>query len=148
MAEIKRLGPDDVSLFRKMMRMFGEAFVEPGNYSAEGVSAAYQRERLGDPTFFALAALAKGKVVGGLCAYELLKFEQQRSEIYIYDLAVDARHRRKGIATALIDELRLIAQACGAWTIFVQADHGDDEAIALYTKLGTREDVLHFDIKP
>jgi aminoglycoside 3-N-acetyltransferase I len=30
--------------------------------------------------------------------------------------------------------------------IFVQADPGDDAAIALYTKLGTREDVLHFDI--
>jgi aminoglycoside 3-N-acetyltransferase I len=29
----------------------------------------------------------------------------------------------------------------------VQADHGDDPAIALYTKLGTREDVLHFDIE-
>jgi hypothetical protein len=28
----------------------------------------------------------------------------------------------------------------------VQADHGDDPAIALYTGLGTREDVLHFDI--
>ena len=30
--------------------------------------------------------------------------------------------------------------------IFVQADHGDEPAIALYTKLGIREDVLHFDI--
>lgn len=30
----------------------------------------------------------------------------------------------------------------------VQADHGDDAAIALYTKLGVREDVLHFDIPP
>jgi hypothetical protein len=30
--------------------------------------------------------------------------------------------------------------------IFVQADIGDDPAIALYTKLGVREDVLHFDI--
>jgi aminoglycoside 3-N-acetyltransferase I len=32
--------------------------------------------------------------------------------------------------------------------VFVQADHGDDAAIALYTKLGAREDVLHFDIAP
>jgi aminoglycoside 3-N-acetyltransferase I len=32
--------------------------------------------------------------------------------------------------------------------IFVQADHGDAPAIALYAKLGTREDVLHFDIPP
>lgn len=32
--------------------------------------------------------------------------------------------------------------------IFVQADTGDEDksAVALYTKLGLREDVLHFDI--
>ena len=38
--------------------------------------------------------------------------------------------------------------AAGAYTIFVQADYGDEPAIALYTALGTREDVLHFDISP
>jgi len=30
-------------------------------------------------------------------AYELKKFGQQRSEVYIYDLAVSDRHRRKGL---------------------------------------------------
>jgi aminoglycoside 3-N-acetyltransferase I len=30
--------------------------------------------------------------------------------------------------------------------MFVQADMGDEPAIALYSKLGVREDVLHFDI--
>jgi aminoglycoside 3-N-acetyltransferase I len=30
--------------------------------------------------------------------------------------------------------------------IYVQADHVDPPAVALYTKLGVREDVLHFDI--
>jgi aminoglycoside 3-N-acetyltransferase I len=30
--------------------------------------------------------------------------------------------------------------------IFVQADLQDEPAIALYSKLGSREDVLHFDI--
>ena len=34
----------------------------------------------------------------------------------------------------------------GASMIFVQADLEDEPAIALYTKLGMREDVLHFDI--
>jgi hypothetical protein len=34
------------------------------------------------------------------------------------------------------------------YVIFLQADYGDDPAIALYTKLGIREDVLHFDIAP
>jgi aminoglycoside 3-N-acetyltransferase I len=39
-----------------------------------------------------------------------------------------------------------VAKARGAYVIFVQADLGDDPAIALYTGLGRREDVLHFDI--
>ena len=88
-----------------------------------------------------------GAVVGGLAAYELQKFERERSEIYIYDLAVAAAHRREGIATALIEELKVIAAARGAYVIFVQADRNDAAAIALYTKLGSRENVLHFDIK-
>jgi aminoglycoside 3-N-acetyltransferase I len=96
--------------------------------------------------FIALAALKNGAVVGGLTAYELQKFEQERSEIYIYDLAVAAEHRREGIANALIQELKKIAVALGAYVIFVQADIGDEPAISLYTKLGVREDVLHFDI--
>src|ERR671912_509200 len=60
---------------------------------------------------------------------------------------VFAEHRRRRIATALIEHLREIAARRGGWVIYVQADHGDDPAIALYGKLGTREDVLHFDIK-
>jgi len=40
----------------------------------------------------------------------------------------------------------MIAGARGGYVIYVQADLGDSPAIELYTKLGTREDVLHFDI--
>jgi aminoglycoside 3-N-acetyltransferase I len=76
----------------------------------------------------------------------LKKFEQQRSEIYIYDLAVAETHRRRGIATALVEKLQTIAATRGAYVIYVQADIIDEPAIALYTKLGVREDVLHFDI--
>ena len=85
---------------------------------------------------------------GGLVAYVLPKFEQARSEIYIYDLAVASMHRRAGIATMLIEALRGIARERGAYVIYVQADYGDDPAVALYTRLGTREDVMHFDILP
>lgn len=84
--------------------------------------------------------------MGGLAAYVLPKFEQARSEVYIYDLAVVEAFRRQGIATAMIEALKGLAAARGAYVIFVQADHGDHPAIALYEKLGTREEVLHFDI--
>ena len=95
-----------------------------------------------------MVALVEGEVVGGIAAYEMEKLELERSEIYLYDLAVLESHRRRHIATHLIDALREIAVERGAWVVFVQADHGADPAITLYTGLGTREDVLHFDIKP
>jgi aminoglycoside 3-N-acetyltransferase I len=61
-------------------------------------------------------------------------------------LAVGEAHRQRGVATALIRHLQEIAAQRGARVIFVQANHGDDPAIALYDKLGIREEVLHFDI--
>jgi aminoglycoside 3-N-acetyltransferase I len=86
-------------------------------------------------------------VVGGLAAYVLEKFERERSEVYIYDLAVAVPHRRRGVATQLIISLERIAKQKGAYVMFVQADSGDEPAIRLYESLGTREDVHHFDIK-
>ena len=143
---ICQLSTNDLALMEELLAVFGEAFDEVDTYSSSRPSDAYLKRLLSSDYFIALAALKNGTVVGGLAAYELQKFEQERSEIYIYDLAVAVEHRREGIATALIQELKKIAVERAAYVIFVQADIGDDPAIALYTKLGVREDVLHFDI--
>jgi len=146
-ALITRLGPDDGVLMDAMLTLFGEAFGEADTYGGARPGEAYRRRLLGSDHFIALAAVRDGAVVGGIAAYELVKFERERSEIYIYDLAVAEAHRRTGIATALIEQLKTIAAARGAYVIFVQADPVDAPAIALYSKLGVREDVLHFDIE-
>jgi aminoglycoside 3-N-acetyltransferase I len=143
---IHQLSPTDLPLMEGLLTTFGEAFNEVETYSSFRPSSSYLKRLLSSDYFIMLAALKNGSVVGGIAAYELHKFEQERSEIYIYDLAVAEEHRREGIATALIQELKKIAVLRAAYIIFVQADIGDDPAIALYTKLGIREDVLHFDI--
>lgn len=145
---IKRLAACDAARMTALSAMFAAAFDDAASYTQHPPSEAYVRQLLGGESFIALVALDDDAVVGGLAAYELRKFEQERSEIYIYDLAVLASHRRQGIATALIDALRSIAAERGAWVIYVQADTGEEDApaIALYSRLGTREDVLHFDI--
>ena len=143
---IHQLTADDITRMYAMLAMFGEEFGEAQTYTSAMPTPAYLADLLGSRTFIALAALQGDTVVGGLAAYELRKFEQQRSEIYIYDLAVAAAHRRNGIATKLIETLKVIAAQQGAWVVFVQADRSDAPAIALYEKLGSREDVLHFDI--
>ncbi len=144
--EIRQLAPDDVALMEGMLTTFGQAFGEVETYGDARPGPAYLKRMLGGDSFIALIALKGDEIVGGIAAYVLHKFEQERSEIFIYDPAVAEAHRREGIATAMIQELKKIAAARGAYLIFVQADRGDAPAIALYSKLGTREDILHFDI--
>ncbi len=146
MIDIRILEPGDLDAFDKLLDLFADAFDDPQSYSSRRPGPAYARRLLARDSFVALAAFDGEAVVGGLAAYVLDKFEQERSEVYIYDLAVAGTHRRRGIATALIARLQELAAARGAWVNSVQADHGDDPAIALYTRLGAREDVLHFDI--
>lgn len=143
---IRQLTRHDQALMKALLATFGDAFDEVETYGGNQPSADYLEQLLSTGYFIALAALKNGEVVGGITAYELKKFERERSEIYIYDLAVAVAHRREGIATALIQELKKLAAARAAYVIFVQADMSDAPAIALYSKLGVREDVLHFDI--
>ena len=146
--DIRVLGADDVHRMDALCAMFGEAFDERDTYTGARPDPAYTARLLASDGFIAIAAMRGDAVIGGLAAYVLPKFEQARSEVYLYDLAVDAACRRRGIARALIAELQRIAADRGAWVVYVQADHGDDPAIALYTTLGTREDVMHFDLPP
>lgn len=146
--QLKRLGASDIALMRKLNAMFGRAFEEEARYAEAPPSDDDLKARLTRPHVIVLAAMEGERPVGGLIAYELPKFEQAKSEVYLYDLAVDAPFRRRGVAAALIEALKPIAQACGADVIFVQADRDDASAIALYRKLAAREaeEPFHFDI--
>jgi aminoglycoside 3-N-acetyltransferase I len=144
---IEQLTSADVTRLKELLRVFGKAFGEMDTYQHCVPSDEYLGRLLAKQHFIAVAALNDEEVVGGLAAYELDKFEQDRREIYIYDLAVLEVHRRRGVATGLIEELRRIAAARNVYVIFVQADLGDGPAIALYESLGTKETAHHFDIK-
>ena len=145
---MRRLRGTDAAALRDMLRVFADAFEDPDSYLTRQPSDAYLERLLASEAFLCVAAFSGDEVVGGLAAYVLPKFEQPRSELYIYDLAVHAEYRRRGIATSMIEVAQRLAAESGSHVLYVQADPGDDPAIALYSKLGTREDVLHFDIPP
>lgn len=146
--DIRTLGPADAPSLRAMLSMFGKAFEDIPTYTAQQPDDAYLERLLSGNNFIAIAAVAGSAIIGGIAAYVLQKFEQERAELYIYDLAVAEAYRRRGVATGMIEALKNLAAARGVYVIYVQADLGDDPAIALYTKVGVREDVLHFDIAP
>jgi tRNA (adenine37-N6)-methyltransferase len=138
----------DVQTLRAMRAMFGEAFEDPESFSARPPSDDHLRSLLQREFFVAIAALQGQQVVGGLAGYVLPRYEQAHKELYIYDLAVAESHRRRGVATALIDAARRLAGQRDISSVYVQADVEDEPAVALYSKLGSRADVLHFDFEP
>ena len=144
---IHALTPSDLGQLRKLNELFAEAFHERETYYSAPPGDDYVRDLLADRHTIVLTALVDTDVAGGLVAYELRKFEQERSEIYIYDLAVGEGFRRRGIASALLERLCRIASERRVASVFVQADYVDAPAIALYGKVGVREEVLHFDIR-
>ena len=144
--EFKQLTASDVGLLKDLLRVFGQAFEDVNTYQGAVPADDYLQLLLGKKHFIAVVARRDNVVVGGLAAYELDKFERDRREIYIYDLAVAEEDRRKGVATGLIGALKNIAKERRVYVIYVQADRGDAPAIKLYESLGTKEDVYHFDI--
>lgn len=146
--EIETVGVDRLDDYQAMLELFATVFDDADSYLKHPADDDYRRALLANRAFIALLARRQGQVVGALAAYELPKFEQARSEIYLYDLAVAEGHRRRGIATQLIGRLQAIAAERGAWVIFVQADTGAEDAAAnaLYAQLGQAESVRHYDI--
>jgi len=136
----------DTVAFRKLLNLFGDVFEEPDTYHSRQPDDQYLRDFLEKQHTITLVAEAGQEVIGGLVAYVLDKFEQERKEIYIYDLGVAEAFRRRGVATRLIRNLQKKARSLDAWVVFVQADLVDTPTLRLYESLGKGEEVRHFDI--
>ncbi len=146
--QYKRLTHEDIEALKALRTVYAAAFDEAERY-AQVPSDEYLEKTLRNEHCVQLVALSDtGEVVGGLTAYLLPKIDSEHAEVYLYDLAVAETHRRQGIATSLITELKRIGRTLGASVIFVQADNVDAAAVALYTKLASsiESDITHFDI--
>jgi aminoglycoside 3-N-acetyltransferase I len=144
--KFKHLTASDLQLFRELNVVFAHAFEDQQTHLSKPPSDEYLKKLLGKDHFIALAAIQNNRVVGGIVAYLLEKYEQERAEAYIYDLAVAEESRRQGIARGMIEALKPIAKKKGARVIFVQADKVDAPAVALYESMGIKEEPFHFDI--
>jgi aminoglycoside 3-N-acetyltransferase I len=142
----RQLAVSDILSMKHLMKVFGEAFDDVATYQHAPPDDSYHAQLLAKPHFITIVAETGNTIIGGLTAYVLDKFERNRRELYIYDLAVLEPHRRRGVATGMIGELKQIAAALDIYVIFVQADLADAPAIAVYESLGTKESVYHFDI--
>jgi aminoglycoside 3-N-acetyltransferase I len=100
------------------------------------LSDTYLDRLLARPEFWAFAATVGDAVVGGLTAHTLPMTAYEGAEVFLYDIAITASYRRRGIGRKLVRALRHAASMVGISTVFVPAEDTDAEALDFYTALG------------
>ena len=118
--EIVRLAPGD------------EAQVHAASHLFDGPARAAETARtLREPTHHLLLAYAEREPVGFVSGVEVTH-PDKRTEMMLYELAVDEQRRRGGIGRALVQALADLAAERGCPTMFVLTERTNEAAIATY----------------
>ena len=91
---------------------------------------------LADPRTLMLAAFDGARAVGFVLAHELPRRHGDRAKLFVYEVDVAETHRRRGIASALLERLAESARERGIRTGFVLTEPDNGPANALYRGLG------------
>ncbi len=100
---------------------------------------------LGDEHTIFVAAFDGEEPIGFAFGHVLPRRHGDPDHLFIYEIEVDERHRRQGIATEL---MRLLAEEAGVAEGFVLTEPDNDAANALYRSLGgSREETVLWDFR-
>ena len=135
--EIRKLTNSDLDQFINLINVFEEVFEMIDFHMPP---RDYLQQLLLKDTFSVFVAIWNDEVIGGLTAYTLETYYTEGSYLYIYDLAVLAKHQRQGIGKKLMNAVVDHYRGSSVEEVFVQADLVDDYAIDFYRSTGAREE--------
>ncbi|HXJ48729.1 MAG TPA: GNAT family N-acetyltransferase [Candidatus Acidoferrum sp.] len=119
---IEHLGPGDDA------RVMGAAHLFDEPPRPEAVARF-----LADPTHHLVIAYVAGDPVGFVSGVEVTH-PDKGTEMFLYELGVDSRHRHHGIGTALVEDLAELARSRGCYGMWVLVDDENEAAAATYRK--------------
>ena len=122
---IRRLAPGDEPRLQELCRRFKERV--PSDEEAVAVLA---REEL--PIW---VAEIDGELAGFAYAHILLRVDGDTS-VFLYELDVDERFRRRGLGRALVEEARELAERVGAKEMWVETSYDNEPARRTYSAAG------------
>jgi aminoglycoside 3-N-acetyltransferase I len=128
----RRLGQSDTELASAMFSAMACAFGEP----LRSPSPDYVARLLSRNDFWAVAALVDGRPIGGLTAFSLPLTRTESMELFIYDIAVQPEHQRRGIGRQLVQQVRELAAENSIMTTWVPAENEDGHALEFYRSIG------------
>jgi ribosomal protein S18 acetylase RimI-like enzyme len=127
---------------RAMQPGDGPAIVAAGHLFDSPPDLATAEGFLETPGHHLLMAFEADVAAGFVSGVELTH-PDKGTEMFLYELAVDEPYRRRGIGTALVNELLAIARTHNCYDMWVLTDHDNDAALATYRTTGTSEESSH-----
>lgn len=124
MVTIVHAGPDDADLVLRATDLFDQPPVR--EHTVKFLSAAGHH---------LLVALDGDNPVGFVSGVETTH-PDKGTEMFVYELGTREDHRRRGVATALLDELKRIAVDRGCNGLWVATEPDNAPAIATYLRAG------------
>jgi ribosomal protein S18 acetylase RimI-like enzyme len=88
-----------------------------------------------DPGHHLLIAYSDGEPAGFVSSVEMTH-PDKGTEMFLYELGVGEAHRRKGVATALVEALKDLARERGNYGMWVLCDEDNEAAVKTYRRAG------------
>ena len=132
---IRQLTPSDSHVFAQLVHVFHAVFE---NDPATVAPATHLLHLLHSPHFAVFAVFADDHIVGGCTTYILPSYTSQRAELLIYDLAIHSDYQRQGLASRLIDTVRIFCAQQQISLFFVLAHADDIPAVEFYRSTGAQ----------
>jgi ribosomal protein S18 acetylase RimI-like enzyme len=123
---IRRLEPGDEARLQEVCRRFKERV--PSHAEAARLLAQ-------DDVSVWVAEVDGEEVAGFAYAYVLLRIDGATS-VFLYELDVDERFRRRGLGRALVEEARALAERSGAAKMWVETSEDNEAAKRTYAAAG------------
>ncbi len=128
--EVRRLGPDDANLGVDAIRLLKApdgCLIPSAAYLATFLS------RLGNVL---IVATDDRTSVAYLIAYLLDRVDRGQKMMFFYEIAVTESHRRRGIGTRMIGELKCICREADVMKMWVPSGRSNVAATRLYASTG------------
>ena len=124
-AAVRRLLAGDE---REVLR-FAEAFDDRVDVK---ITASFLR----DPRHHLVVVYVDAEPAGFVSAVEILHPDKTKPELFLNEISVIERFRRRGAGHALLEELKVLGRELGCSAIWVLTDEGNPTAMRMYAKAG------------
>jgi ribosomal protein S18 acetylase RimI-like enzyme len=128
--EVCRLRSDDAQLGVEAVRVLKA----PDGYPTPAVD--WLIRFLARPENVFIVAIDAGTPVGYIVAYLLDRIDRERQMMFFYEIGVAESHRRRGIGTAMIAELKRICAQHDVMKMWVPTGRSNIAATRLYATTG------------